>query len=233
MKNIFKVGIFIILISTMLTSCNDSENNNAPSDNESNNEVGQIVDDVLVIESEVDMLYNIADPEQLNNVSTDIALVYVESVDGASAFNPLTKEAVYPYTFGTMTVINAYKGKLVSDQTIDFIRMGATLPYTEYYESLEEVQKEKVNSLSKVKPTTVEIKFEDDIKIEKGKYYLAYLEANSTFSNNAMIYSITGLQGGLREIKGEQAHKITSMSSNLLVLNNFTNQWEELSEIPF
>lgn len=60
-----------------------------------------------------------------------------------------------------------------------------------------------------------------------------FITSNILFLKDGEAYSINGLQGGLREIKDDQEKGITSLSSNLMVLNNYTQQWEKLSDIPF
>lgn len=88
-------------------------------------------------------------------------------------------------------------------------------------------QKEKFTSLFKDTeiPDKVQIQIEDDIDIEEGKTYLVFLKNDTTYSTQTG-YGMIGFAGGLREAKTKQGD-----NSNTQVFNNFTKQWENLTDV--
>jgi len=179
-------------------------------------------DRILSLTSEADLLYDISDPAVCYAQSSDIVIGTVKEITGTSAVNE-SGEAVYPYTCGMVEVMQVLKGESITDgSVISVSRMGAVISYEEYYASLSEEQRQKLESeLTDGVPAYVDMHFEGDIPLEEGKTYLMYL--NGILPENA--YECVMLQGGLREVKTE--------GNETLVLNNFTGEWELLSEIPF
>lgn len=75
------------------------------------------------------------------------------------------------------------------------------------------------------------ITFDGDIDIEADKTYLVYLKNSSVHYAEPGAYEIIGFEGGLREIQTTSGYSVNSNSSDLKVLNNFTGEWENLSDI--
>ena len=77
--------------------------------------------------------------------------------------------------------------------------------------------------------TYFNIKLEDDIEIEEGKTYLAYLHYIEKYDK----YEIIGLGNGLREVNIEKQERIKEQEINineLKIKNNRTQEWESLKD---
>lgn len=176
---------------------------------------------------------DISDPSYVNELSTDIALITITSIDGGSNFSEQTNEYCYPYTYGTFEVVDVYKGSMNVGDNLSYIRAGGIIDYVSYYNSLTQSEKEKSDYLSKGKnPAYIEMKFNDDIDIEVGKTYLAYLcnpQSGIGVYAKKDAYMITSFQGGLREV--DITSSVSDDSSQIKVLNNFTGEWESLDSL--
>lgn len=190
-------------------------------------------EDIASYISNAEIIGDISDPKYVDDLSGDIAIITITSIDGESNYGEQTKEYCYPYTYGNFIVEKAYKGNLEVDKEYKYIRAGGIIDFSSYYNSLEESEKEKHDYLAKgINPKYVQMKFNGDIDIKVGKTYLAYLTSPEygigTFAKENS-YTIDSFQGGLREI---DTSSITNNDhSNMMVLNNFTNSWEKLEDI--
>ena len=161
----------------------------------------------------------------------------VTSIDGMTNYNPTIEEYVMARTVGTIKVDKVLKGDLKED-IIPFVRVGGTLPLSEYEKSLPEAHREKVglNKISqqeKKKRFVTEI-MEGDIEIEEGKTYLIY----TSYATDYERYSIQFLQYGLREVESSSLNKDTNkrtLDSNeyetIKVKNNENGNYEKLSAV--
>ena len=74
----------------------------------------------------------------------------------------------------------------------------------------------------------MKVLIDNDIYLEAGKTYLAYLN----YSNSFQKYEIIGLGNGLREVNTEQKSRISVQNfdiSSLKIKNNNTDEWEALN----
>lgn len=139
----------------------------------------------------------------------------------------MTKEYVYPYTYGKMTVLEVYKGAIEDNKQANYYRLGGIVTYQQHYDGLNEAQRSKFDSVEhKERPEYIEQKFANDIDIEINKDYLVYLVSEIVYYGKDNGYAIIGFEGGLREVKGN-----LKMKSDVQVFNNFTKTWESLTSV--
>ena len=189
--------------------------------------------EVLHVISNAELNHSISDLSLMMGMSSNVVLAKIVSIDGGSNFNQITNEYVYPYTFGKMEIIDTIKGEVEKGETVTYARMGGIVSFEDYYNSLYPAQKEKhLGSLESI-PSYVKMQFNGDIDVEIGKTYLMCL-INSNEGNVALedAYAIIGWQGGLREIAIDNSIQPYSLKNpSVQVLNNFTGEWENLTEL--
>ena len=220
MKKIIQL-VCVLLISTCIGGCtNKSEmingfdhNANSITDSDTSNN-----EDIEVIETHASILGDITDPDEVYENASHVAVIEVISIDGCSNVDQRNGAYIYPYTYGKASVRQVYKGDFQEDQEITFVRMGGTIGWEDYLNSLSENEREKTERLSgEDNPTYVKEIFSDDIEIESGKTYLTYMDDEDVSMEGA--YAIIGWQGGLREITDGK------------VKNNFTGEYEGIGDI--
>ncbi len=167
----------------------------------------------------------------LNDAAPIAALVRIDSIDGGRAFSEVTKDYMFPYTFGKMTVLEVYKGDVELGKQINYTRMGGIVTYDEYVESLSENERDKfLRNSGSEHPKYVEVKFDDGIDIEPGKLYVTFFEAQYNPDGGLEYYGLDPTNYGLREVQGYDS-KARAASSDLRVLNNLTDEWETLDKL--
>lgn len=184
-------------------------------------------EDAYLIASFIDLAYNNSDPQVMAERSDSVAIVKVRSLDGVSNYGNGVQQYVHPYTYGQMEVIQTLKGDIKEGETVKFSRLGGTMPFDEYLEGLSETERTKVSALNSDRKD-VKLTFEGDVDIEAGKTYLVYLMNSTVHYAEPGAYEIIGFEGGLREIQTTSSY---SVNSDLKVLNNFTGEWENLSDV--
>lgn len=210
-----KIVCFLILGLFILNGCSSNME-------EQNKEV-ENKDKVLEITSEYDYAYDLSDNYSLNEHHDTIALVEITEVEGCSNFNQKLQTYVDIFTYGKAKVKDVYKGNLKAGETIDFTRLGGQIPYSEWKKGLNERQLQRIQE---EEYTAVISKYDHDIDVEKGKTYLVFLD--HTTSQNENEYAITGFAYGMREVKDSGT---LTKSSDVLVKNNITGEYEALSEV--
>ncbi|MCM1052677.1 MAG: hypothetical protein NC483_01690 [Ruminococcus sp.] len=194
----------------------------------------KLSDNTIISTLSVDRLYDYSNPRIIEEHVDDIVLLKIEEVKGVSNSNLTTNENTLPYTFGTANVLSVIKGEINSER-IEFARLGGVMNFEDWIkgeddaEKVIEVMEQNNISLEELKSYKIETKIEKDIEPLEGKYYLAYLSAtNDDFGN--VDYTIVGGQYGLREIKKDTLLNEANYS-DLLVMNNDTNNWEKISDV--
>lgn len=177
--------------------------------------------------SSAELSFDNSNPNAMIDKSSAVAIVTIKSIDGASNYGSGIEQYVYPYTYGEMEVVQTLAGDIPEGSTVKFSRLGGIMPFDEYLKGLSESEQTKITSLN-TKRKDVKIAFEGDIDIEVGKTYLAYLVESTVHHAEPGAYEIIGFEGGLREIQTTGGY---SANSNIKVLNNFTGEWENLSDI--
>ncbi|MDQ4503165.1 hypothetical protein [Sinomonas sp. ASV322] len=184
-------------------------------------------DQIQHMEADADVLWNAGDPYYGYNKYPIVVRAHIDSIDGGRTFSPISGQYVFPQTIGKMTIREVYKGALKPGDLLDYSRAGGTVTYDEYWNSLNQAQRDKILGLnSGQKPTDkkyVQERFTDDIDIEVGKDYIVFLLPQTSKDGTLHEYSISGYQYGLREAKGSGAETT--------VLNNETKIWESLSSL--
>ncbi len=179
--------------------------------------------------SVIDYIIDISNPSVMAEHSDYIALVKIDSIDGANNYSEIAQGYVKPYTYGRMTIIAGYKGELEEGQSYVFYRLGGTLPAEQYYTgSLSPEGNAKRQEMQAAAGESDEGKYihdlaQGDVEPEVGKSYLVYLVPEDSYYGKPETYAITGAQGGLREVR--------QMDDRWQVLNNFTGEWENLEAV--
>lgn len=184
-------------------------------------------DQILFIGSDGDSAWNVNDPYFGYNKLPVVALVRIDTIDGGRNYSPVFDQYVYPQTVGKMTVLDAYKGDVVSGQTLNYSRLGGIVSYDDYWNGLNPEQRDKITYLNNGKKPSdkkyVQKKFSEDIDIEVGKKYLVFLLPQDYKDGSGKEYFIDGAQHGLREAKGN--------GKDITVFNNDTKQWENINNL--
>ena len=177
--------------------------------------------------TDVDFLWDAKDPYYGYNSVLIVARVLIGSIDGGRTFSQISEQYVFPQTFGKMTVREVYKGDVKPGDQLNYSRVGGIVTFDDYWSSLNPQQKEKILYLNHgQKPADkkyVEEKLTDDVDVEVGKEYVVLLKPQSSKDGKTHEYFIDGFQFGLREVRGVGAEST--------VLNNETNEWENLGSI--
>lgn len=136
-----------------------------------------------------------------------------------------------------MKIVANLKGELPIGEEIVFYKMGGTLPVDQFYEGLNDGEKEKFDYIRQNgvanNPQYIKRTWEDDVEIETGKTYLVYLRPETTYRADPNTYAIVYAGGGTREVQLPSIFSVqgqTSISGSK-VLNNFTGEWESLDDI--
>lgn len=170
-------------------------------------------------------------PSSMLNVSDTVALVTVVSLDGASM-----DYSTFGMTYGKILVNDVIVGDINTNEIIEYLKPGgyvtvadydahdipASVAKRDYLRQQAGIEIDKEN-------TYINLKVEDDIEIEAGKTYLAYLH----YRENDGKYEIVGLRNGLREVNVSQVSSITIQEysiDELQIKNNVTGEWESLDE---
>lgn len=171
---------------------------------------------------------DIEDPKVVAEKSTNIALVRIDRIEGFGNYSEVSESYTMPYTYGEMTVLENIKGELPLDKELKFYRMGGVLSAEEYYTGLGEEMKAKYAEMNADNPElwTKKTRYMlmDDIKVELGKVYLAYLMPDTVYEKDSKAYGMILAQAGTREAQKDE-------NGEWEVLNNFTGEWESLSEV--
>lgn len=153
------------------------------------------------------------------------ALVRIDSIDGGRNYSPIYERYVVAETYGKMTVLEAYRGDVRSGQELDYSRGGGVITAQEYLNALN-APGSKETYLHGFRPSEKKYVKEyivDDIDVEVGKNYLAFLTPQSSKDGRSHEYRIGGVQFGFREARGSGAEAT--------VLNYGTGKWENVSSI--
>ena len=223
---IFVVMLVVIIVPTSLKK--DSNDTRKDIINNVNlDEENQVINVLL----SADILYDLSDTKVMSDISDYIAIVKINSIDGASNINKKTNEYVSTYSYGKASILKMLKVNIDSKE-IDYTRSGGKMLYTDWVKG--QASPDKVNNMMKnsknidLNKLLVYDKYENDIDIEVGKVYLVYMYQEPSF-NSVNEYVIHGFQYGLREISGDT--KDYNDISKIKVKNNNTLKYEDLSSI--
>lgn len=170
-------------------------------------------------------------PKFMKENSDAIAIVSIISKDGASM-----EYSTFGMTYGKMLINNVILGEVKQKEIIEYLKPGGIISVKDYdeHDNKAAVEKrdylnEKAGKVIDKENTYFNIKLEDDIEIEEGKTYLAYLHYIEKYDK----YEIIGLGNGLREVNIEKQERIKEQEINineLKIKNNRTQEWESLKD---
>lgn len=230
-------AIMLLMVLSIIFKKYNSQNNiivesNLKEENKEYNTYSYITDDILKKSKNVGIMVELNQeytPEYMLKKSDIVALVTIVSIDGASM-----DYSVFGRTFGKMLVNNVFWGDISEGSLVEYLKPGGTVTIEEYdkYDIPEAVKKrdylyQQSGTAIDKENSYLTIKIEDDIIIEQGKTYLAYLKYKEKYNK----YEIVGLQNGLREVNIEQKSRVMSQDYNvnkLKIKNNNTREWEAL-----
>ena len=192
-----------------------------------------ITDDVLKnsSESETTALFRTSyTPEYMIENSDVIALVTIITIDGAST----EYSSMFGMTYGSMMINNTIFGNDIKEQVEEYIKPGGRISLEDWEKAQPQAANEKREYLRQQSGSEIDkqntylnIVLGNDIELEAGKTYLAYLNYSDTFQK----YEIIGLGNGLREINIEKKTSVTYQNydiNSLKIKNNDTKEWEDL-----
>lgn len=170
-------------------------------------------------------------PDNMLEVSDAVALVTIVSEDGASM-----KYSAFGMTYGTMVVNDVLYGNINSNGLVEFLKPGGYITMSDYdahdipasVEKRDYLRKQAGIEIDK-ENTYINLQVEDDVELEVGKTYLAYLHYRENYGK----YEIVGLRNGLREVNVAQTTRVRVQQLNkdsLKIKNNKTGEWESLNE---
>ncbi len=185
-------------------------------------------DIILYNKNDCDCIIDFSNIKNLVKESDIIARVKIQSVNGTN-LNPLKNEYVPIYTTGKLEIeeilYNNSNYEFIRGESIEYVRLGGNITYSTYLEGLRESERKKLeynieqrtnmksNQLAKKIVKDVYI---DDIEVENGKEYIAFLK----YSNDYEKFNILGFEYGLREydsntntIKDNKSNKYESFQS--------------------
>lgn len=251
MKKSHKIVIFSIT-ATLLMGVSIIFGNSIVKNNKENNENNKIED--IIIDNSAEE-YNLSDyitedirqkaqqsihslclaeeftPQKMYELATDVAIVKVVSKD---YMDPHASSL--GMTFGKILINNVISGNLEVGQVVTYEKPGGYVDMESWEESQPAAATEKRRYLREQAGITIDLSEEyiniladEDIEIEVGKTYLAYLTYNTTYN----AYEIIGLGNGLREVNIPQETKSVATSNlninELKIKNNTTGEWESLN----
>lgn len=238
MKNKKIIYIFIMLMLFAFVALGYNSSNQQLDDKE--NELGGITIDeksqIINVLSSGDTLYKISDPKVMEELSDYVAIVKIDSIDGANNVNRKTGKYVSTYTYGKATILKMLKGDIISSN-IGYTRSGGKISYNQWVkgqaspEKLQKLLENGDNKFIDINKVKVYDKFSGDIDIEVGKIYLVYMYYEPTF-NADNEFVIHGYQYGMREVKidSESKENLNNIA-DVKIKNNDTGKWENLSTI--
>lgn len=161
----------------------------------------------------------------------NIAIIRIISLDSSSA----QFDQVVGKTYGKMLINTVIKGNLKEGEVVDYAALGGYLTIAEWEQYQPAAANEKRDFLreqSGIKlnkeESYIHLQFEDNIDVEEGKTYIAYMNYNSEMGK----YEITGFADGLMELSIEKEQKRVSPinidSQKVMIKNNHTGEYESL-----
>ncbi len=191
---------------------------------------------ILSFTSYLDWAYDLTDSKVLTDSFEYIALIKIDSIDGVDNYDTVINQYVLPYTYGKATVLKVLKGNINQEQ-IDFRRLGGKISFEKWLEGDDAPEKiikiKEESGLKNIKNENIIVNstMSDDIDVEKGKIYLAFLEYDSSL-NKENEYWIGGMQYGLREVQQSNISLSSNNSiGNLKVKDNTTGNWTNLRDV--
>ena len=223
------VIVFVAIINFNNKSIDKLLNNQLPDNTDKENNYVPLINAT----ASIDVMF----PKSLYEDAKYVAIVKIESIDGADTYNPVLDMYVLPYTYGKMKILKVIKGDIKEGSIVNFNRLGGRVTLEQWYNSMSKSEQE---AFDKYNPTTVfeipykkvDYRFESDISVKSGKIYLVYFSEYSVRSEEEIEYGMRYFEYGLREVKNQ---KITDYSNidldKIEVLDNHSGKYERVSEV--
>lgn len=153
------------------------------------------------------------------------ALVHVDSIDGGRNYSPIFERYIVSETYGKMTILEVYKGDVQTGQELQYSRTGGIITRQEYLNALNAPGSEEtyLHGRRPAEKKYIKEYIVDDIDVEVGKNYLAFMIPESSKDGKYHEYRITGVNFGFREVRGS--------GGEATIFNRVTGKWESLSSV--
>lgn len=163
----------------------------------------------------------------------NIAIVRIISLDSSSA----EFDQVVGKTYGKLIVNTVIKGNLQEGDVVEYAALGGYLTIAEWEQYQPSTANEKRDYLRKQNGTEVDknttymhLQIGNNLDVEEGKTYLAYLNYNEDMEK----YEIVGFEDGLMEINVNKEESTVSTididGQELKIKNNDSGEYESLDE---
>jgi len=189
-----------------------------------------IKNDIYLQEYQLSYGFSRDDVDKMYKHHEFIAIVKIDKLRPAATYRENIDEYILPFTPGDATVLNVLKGNFKSEK-ISFIRLGGTVPFSEYEKSFYEEARSKFNeTIPEKKKSTMFVKnmAVHDIEIEEGKTYLVYMNRSDEF-HEKNEYTIEAFEYGLREISMTKSDSKNLDLQTISIKNNKTGEFEALN----
>ena len=178
------------------------------------------------------LLENSYTPEYMKSIASDVAIITVISLEKADMnFSSYTAA-----TYGKLLINTVISGNVKEAEVVDYVRPGGVVSVAEYEEHDFPEAIEKRDYLRKQEGITIDkehtyydVRIEDDICLEAGKTYFAYMY----YHEDRNRYEIIGLENGLSEIDRNAQSNVRYVNydvADLHIKNNKTGTFESLQE---
>lgn len=223
----------VIALSILLCACS-----NTPVNKESDVEeyaVSSYITQEMIDNAETGSIETISSiewtPDSLLDYATDVAIVQVVSLEKAD----MELATFVPMTYGEMLVNTPLRGNIEKGAIVTYAKPGGIISIADYEKADDPQAIEKRDYLRKQANQQVDKENEyydilmgNDVKIEAGKTYLAYM----TYHENINKYEIIGFGTGFREVNMPVQKAFTLKEYDLndySIKNNDTGEFESLS----
>ena len=231
MKKYWIIAFSLLFVCSACTSKTGVDDSKVKASEFHNAYANLVEDDIYKLQSEVELAIDISDANWMYQNSQYVVLAHVESIDGGDTYNEQGDYHMYPYTYGSLKILNVYKGDLTIGKSYQYVRMGGIVSFEDYKASLNPEQLDKMLLLMQGEfPKYVECYLGNDIEIQAGSTYLMYINGNGddlTMIPRKDALKLYGWEGGLREVQRGS----TNRSMDTKVYNNITGEWENIGEI--
>lgn len=161
------------------------------------------------------LMYDVTDPSKLQEISSDIFLARVISIDKADVWannSEINNYDIFPNTYGKLQVMKSIEG--TATDTVSFIRTGGIIKEKDRFKNAEKEEIDKHNMIRAQAgrpPITqseewIEVREEGDIALQAGAVYLLF----ASYNGEKNVYILEGYQYGALLLEDDE-QPITEM----------------------
>lgn len=154
-------------------------------------------------------MYDKTDPKKLQEMSSDVFIAKVISIDKADVdanVASVESDNLIPDTYGKLEILKSLEGNATGE--VQFIRSGGIIKEKERYKNAPEDEKQKHNKLraqagkSPIDKSEewIEVREEGDIELNAGETYLFF----ATYDEERQAYFLTGFEYGALLLEDEK-----------------------------